>query len=299
MPSTTKMRSRPQVYPRLAFHIIRAIAFISAAIVAGILTYFCIQLNHDGFKLPWTFVLILLATLLSLLALLVTTLVYSCAFLNPLVNLFSNVLILLVWTVGLALLTYNMYGALGHSCSRSNWANDDGMMVCRTYKALYSFGVFGWLAQIALIVLDIRSRRRQTALGRYNKMDLSEAATTTNRDVKLDNLNNNLDDRNSPTSSSLHSHSQTYPYSSQQQTHSHSYSHSHSSQDVPYGVPTDYTTSTGPTYRPAPTHSASDYGGNPHGGQVRMDHFQGRNYNNDRFAPQSYANNGYGYAPQR
>jgi hypothetical protein len=58
MPSTTKMRSRPQVYPRLAFHIIRAIAFISAAIVAGILTYFCIQLNHDGFKLPWTFVLV-------------------------------------------------------------------------------------------------------------------------------------------------------------------------------------------------------------------------------------------------
>ncbi|KAK5452861.1 hypothetical protein LTS15_007009 [Exophiala xenobiotica] len=286
------MRSRPQVYPRLAFHIIRAIAFISAVIVAGILTYFCIQLKHDGFKLPWTFVVILLSTLLSLFALLVTTLVYSCAFLNPLVNLCSNILILLVWTVGLALLTWNMYGALGHSCSRSNWASDDGMMVCRTYKALYSFGVFGWLAQIALVVLDIRSRRRQTALGRYNKMDPTEAST---RDVKLDNLNN-LDDRNSPTSS-LHSHSQSYPYSQQQ----HSHSHSHSSQDVPYGVPTDYA-STRPTHRPAPTHSASDYSGNPHGGQVRMDHFQGRYYNNDRFAPQSYqsyADNGYGYAPQR
>lgn len=57
MPST-KMRSRPQVYPRLAFHIIRAIAFISAVIVSGILTYFCIQLKHDGFKLPWTFIVV-------------------------------------------------------------------------------------------------------------------------------------------------------------------------------------------------------------------------------------------------
>ncbi|KIW59670.1 hypothetical protein PV05_04105 [Exophiala xenobiotica] len=268
MPST-KMRSRPQVYPRLAFHIIRAIAFISAVIVSGILTYFCIQLKHDGFKLPWTFIVILLGTLLSILALLVTQLVYSCAFLNPLVNLFSNVLILLVWTVGLALLTWNMYGALGHSCSRSNWASDDGMMVCRTYKALYSFSVFGWLAQVALIVLDIRSRRRQTALGRYNKMMDSGPGE---RDVKLDNL----DDRNS-TTSSLHSHS-----------------HSHSQDNVPYGVP-DYA-STRPTYRPAPTHSASDYSGNATHGQVRMDHF-GTNY--DRFAPQSYANNGYGYGPQR
>ncbi len=52
------MRSRPQVYPRLAFHIIRAIAFISAVIVSGILTYFCIQLKHDGFKLPWTFIVV-------------------------------------------------------------------------------------------------------------------------------------------------------------------------------------------------------------------------------------------------
>ncbi len=212
---------------------------------------------------------ILLGTLLSILALLVTQLVYSCAFLNPLVNLFSNVLILLVWTVGLALLTWNMYGALGHSCSRSNWASDDGMMVCRTYKALYSFSVFGWLAQVALIVLDIRSRRRQTALGGYIKMMDSGPGE---RDVKLDNL----DDRNS-TTSSLHSHS-----------------HSHSQDNVPYGVP-DYA-STRPTYRPAPTHSASDYSGNATHGQVRMDHF-GTNY--DRFAPQSYANNGYGYGPQR
>jgi len=57
MPNT-KMRSRPQVYPRLAFHVVRAIAFISASIVTGILVYFCIQLKHDGYKLPWTFIIV-------------------------------------------------------------------------------------------------------------------------------------------------------------------------------------------------------------------------------------------------
>ncbi|KIX03788.1 uncharacterized protein Z518_07341 [Rhinocladiella mackenziei CBS 650.93] len=184
----SKMKSRPQVYPRLPFHIIRAIAFISGSIVSGILIFFCVQLRHDGFKLPWTFIIVLAASLLSLLTLLITSIIYACAFLSPLINLLANVTITILWTVGLALLTWNMYGTLGHSCSRANWASDDGMMICRTYKALYSFALFGWLSQIALIVLDIRSRRVQTALGKYNKMAAAAAAADAGRDVKLDSL---------------------------------------------------------------------------------------------------------------
>ena len=57
MPSS-KMRARPQVYPRLAFHLIRAIAFLSASVVTGVLVYFMIQLRHDEFKLPWTFIIV-------------------------------------------------------------------------------------------------------------------------------------------------------------------------------------------------------------------------------------------------
>lgn len=56
MPSKTK--SRPQVYPRLSFHLVRAIALISTAVVGGILAYFCVQLRHDGFKIPWTFIIV-------------------------------------------------------------------------------------------------------------------------------------------------------------------------------------------------------------------------------------------------
>ncbi|KIW14712.1 hypothetical protein PV08_07496 [Exophiala spinifera] len=325
---TTKMRSRPQVYPRLAFHVIRGIAFISASVVSGILIYFCLQLKHDGFKLPWTFIVILLSSLLSLLALLVTSLVYAFAFLNPLLNLISNSSILLVWTVGIALLTYNMYGTLGHSCSRANWANDDGMMICRTYKAFYSFNIFGWLAQVALIVLDVRSRRKQTALGRYNKMMAEGAAAADDKDVvRLNHLDpysygsgtgtgtgTGADARAGSTAGT-----ETQPQYDQSQTQPlyHSHSHSQSEDDVPYGV-TDYSASR-QMYRPAqarapaPTYSSSAYGGYDnsgygHGqGQIRMDQFSGggggggggggRQY--DHFNAQSYSNGGYGYGPQR
>lgn len=57
MPSS-RMKSRPQVYPKVSFHLIRAINFISAAIVSGILVFFCIQLRQDGFKLPWTLIVV-------------------------------------------------------------------------------------------------------------------------------------------------------------------------------------------------------------------------------------------------
>jgi len=42
----------------MSFHLIRAIAFISQTIVSGILIFFCIQLKKDGFKLPWTFIIV-------------------------------------------------------------------------------------------------------------------------------------------------------------------------------------------------------------------------------------------------
>ncbi|EXJ76328.1 uncharacterized protein A1O5_00836 [Cladophialophora psammophila CBS 110553] len=278
MPS--KMKSRPQVYPRLAFHIIRTIAFISASIVSGILIYFCIQLRQDGFKLPWTFIIVLAASLLSLLCLFLTAFLHACFFLSPLFNLILNVTILIIWAVGYCLLTWNMYGTLGHSCSRANWASDDGMMICRTYKALYSFDVFGLLAQIALIVLDVRSRRAQTKLGKYNKM--AAIAARGGGDVKLDDLNNEQ------SRSGMHSHA-----NSQDTLHygTGDYSAHHGANDSRLGLrdnaaDTDY------------SHS--------HSGHVRMDDFNnsttsGFNYN--AYTPHAhnmgYGNGGYGYEPQR
>ncbi|OQV00556.1 hypothetical protein CLAIMM_06036 [Cladophialophora immunda] len=273
MPS--KMKSRPQVYPPLAFHIIRTIAFISASIVSGILIYFCMQLRHDGFKLPWTFIIVLASTLLSLLSLFLTSFLYTCFFLSPLFNLILNVTIFIIWVVGYCLLTWNMYGTLGHSCSRANWASDDGMMICRIYKALYSFEVFGLLAQIALIVLDVRTRRAQTKLGRYNQM--AAGAARGGADVKLDDLNRHSD------SGLLGGHE--------------------SSQDgLPYGIG-DYNSQAAHESRLGlRDHAAeSDYS-HGHSGRVRVDDFNNStsSFGYNAYAPHTgYANGGYGYEPQR
>lgn len=112
----------------------------------------------------------LLAVILLMLSLLIGTILYFCVHLSPLINMIFNIPILLLWTVGMGLMIWNMYGTLGHTCTTANWGNNDGVSICQQYKALFSFVVIGWLCQIALIVLDVRARRSQSALGKYGKM---------------------------------------------------------------------------------------------------------------------------------
>jgi len=175
-------RTRPSAYvPPMPFHAVRALTFVSVIIVGGVLASFCVQLTQDDFKLPWTFLVMLLADAVLLLSLMVGTVLYFCVHLSPLLNMIMNIPILLLWTVGLGLLIWNMYGTLGHSCTAANWGNEDGIMICHQYKAFFAFVVIGWLCQIALIILDVRARRTQSALGRYNKMRDSQ-------DLKMDPL---------------------------------------------------------------------------------------------------------------
>lgn len=104
--------------------------------------------------------------------------------------MFVNIPLFLLWLIGLGLLTWGIYGTLSHSCTKVNWGNDDGIMVCQQYKALFSFVVFATITQIALIVLDVRARVAQNRRGKYAKM----------QDVKLEpfdstqNLNNSVHD---------------------------------------------------------------------------------------------------------
>lgn len=58
-----KMRSRqmpfgPSVYSPLPFHIIRTIFFFSSAVVGAILSVFIYHLHKDGYKLPFTFLVV-------------------------------------------------------------------------------------------------------------------------------------------------------------------------------------------------------------------------------------------------
>lgn len=116
----------------------------------------------------------LLAQILLILSLSIGTALYFCVHLSPLINMIFNFPILCLWTAGLGLMIWNMYGTLGNSCTINNWGNEDGVSICNQYKALFAFVVLGWLCQIALFVLDIRARRSQSAFGNYKKMNESQ-----------------------------------------------------------------------------------------------------------------------------
>lgn len=75
-----------------------------------------------------------------------------------------------MWTTGLGLLGWNVVGTLSHSCSSANWGSSAGMMICRTYKALFAFALLGALSTLALVVLDIGARKRQKRTGQYDQM---------------------------------------------------------------------------------------------------------------------------------
>lgn len=56
--TSTMPRSEVSTYAPLPFHTIRALALTSTIIVSAILGYFCFQLKNDGFKLPWTLLVV-------------------------------------------------------------------------------------------------------------------------------------------------------------------------------------------------------------------------------------------------
>lgn len=184
--SPTKTKTKPSFYSAKTFHGVRTILAISALIVTGILIFFCVALKNDGYKIPWTFLIvgsstkpitivltshqILLTTVLTILCLLLTLVIHLCFHLSPLFNLILNVPLLVAWIASLGLLAWNIYGTLAHSCSTSNWGNSDGVNVCQLYKTVFAFGIFGTISQIAMVVVDVRARMAQTRSGRYAKM---------------------------------------------------------------------------------------------------------------------------------
>lgn len=67
-----------------------------------------------------------------------------------------------------------MSGTLGHVCNTANWGSQAGVMVCNIYKTLFTFSLFAAMSALALVILDIKVRRRQTSLGKYNQMRESD-----------------------------------------------------------------------------------------------------------------------------
>ncbi|KAI9681562.1 MAG: hypothetical protein M1829_000759 [Trizodia sp. TS-e1964] len=95
-----------------------------------------------------------------------------------------NGILTAIWIASFSLLTWATSSTLSHKCNSDNWGNEDGIMICRMYKALFAFAAVGLVSTLSAFILDIVVRRRQTSRGVYIKT----------KDEKLDDHHTGLYD---------------------------------------------------------------------------------------------------------
>ncbi|PWY78286.1 hypothetical protein BO70DRAFT_294034 [Aspergillus heteromorphus CBS 117.55] len=217
------MRSRasvkPSQYPPLFFHLIRATGLISTFIVGIILAVFINQLHNANYRLPWAFLVLVIAVVLALLNYLLTTLTHCFYGLSPRLSLTTNSIVLVIWLIALGLLSWSMAHTILTSCTTTYWGTSTGISVCRIYKTLFTFTIVATAAHIAAISLDVIVHRRQTRLGDYDPMASSSA------------LNNyKMHDRNSSVMSGA-----AVPYAAADEANYPLYAHQHHPSDDLYG----------------------------------------------------------------
>ncbi|TKA26821.1 hypothetical protein B0A50_04267 [Salinomyces thailandicus] len=171
-PFDRQAKTAPSHYPRIPFHAIRFAQLLSSIIVGGVMSYFIWHLTHDHWQTPWTFIWLTAASLFSIAALSFTILLHCCTGLNPRLNLVVNGVLTVLWGLSWSLLTWYMSGTLRNMCDVEHWHEDVGIMVCRIYKALFTFTLLGLLSTLAALGLDIYVRRQQTRRGIYRLHDL-------------------------------------------------------------------------------------------------------------------------------
>ncbi|KAL8905053.1 MAG: hypothetical protein Q9207_002868 [Kuettlingeria erythrocarpa] len=167
-----RITRNPSPYDPLSFHFLRLGQLVSAIIVSSVVAFFVYYLVHEHYKLPWTFIFLLAASLLTVVSLLISSALYFFRTLPPKYNLINNTSISVLWILGLSFLTWNTGWTLGHRCLIVNWKTEAGIMVCRLYKACTAFTVTGLLTTLLCLFLDIKTYRKATQLGKYNQMDV-------------------------------------------------------------------------------------------------------------------------------
>ncbi|OJJ85985.1 uncharacterized protein ASPGLDRAFT_122671 [Aspergillus glaucus CBS 516.65] len=182
-----KSSVKPSLYPAIPFHIIRIFALLSTIIVGIILALFIYHLHQQNYRLPWVYLVLIVAVVLSLINFTLTTLVHCCCGLSPRLNLTSNTILLLIWLAALGVLCWSMSHTILTTCTETYWGNSTGITVCRIYKAFFSFTVAAVASLIAAVTLDIIVRKRQTRLGSYDPM--ASNPMMAGGDVKLEDRN--------------------------------------------------------------------------------------------------------------
>ncbi|SMQ49685.1 unnamed protein product [Zymoseptoria tritici ST99CH_3D7] len=186
-----KAKTAPSHYPRLPFHGLRSAQLLASLVVGAVMCYYIYNLRREDYAVPWTFIWLTSASFFSILALIFTIVLHCCIGLNPRLNLALNGFLLILWTLSWSLLTWFMSPTLANACDVEHWTEDMGIMVCRIYKALFTFTLIGFLSTLAAFILDIYVHRNQTRRGVYrlhdmeNKRQLVGAAAPFSRDSRL------------------------------------------------------------------------------------------------------------------
>ncbi|KAL9598503.1 MAG: hypothetical protein Q9219_004476 [cf. Caloplaca sp. 3 TL-2023] len=173
-----RITRNPSPYSPLPFHLFRLGQLISALIVSSVVSYFVHFLLLEHYKLPWTFIFLLFASVFTIVALITSSALYHFRTLPPKWNLTNNIALSVLWILGLSFLTWNTGWTLGHRCLLANWKTEAGVMVCRLYKACTAFTVTGLLTTLLALFVDVRTHRKTTQRGRYNQMDEPDAKSS-------------------------------------------------------------------------------------------------------------------------
>ncbi|THW21916.1 hypothetical protein D6D23_06244 [Aureobasidium pullulans] len=169
-------RSRTQLYGydkvRVPFHAIRAAQLVSSIIVGSIMAFFIYHLQHDHWPTPWTFKVLMSVSWITIAMLATTITLHLRSGLNPRLNLIFNGTVFVIWTMGFGMLSWWMWGTLTHFCDVSHWNDGTGIMVCKIYKALFSFALLGLISTLMAVALDIHISRMNTLRGQHFRLNL-------------------------------------------------------------------------------------------------------------------------------
>ncbi|KAF2649089.1 hypothetical protein K491DRAFT_611500, partial [Lophiostoma macrostomum CBS 122681] len=166
----TMARVKPSQYPAVPFHVLRGVQLVSSVIVVGVMAWFIGELRDAGYGVPWTFILLLSTALLTLLTLTTTLTLHILHGLSPLLNTALNAALLVLWVLAFAMLTrFSARPVLSQSCSTKVWDADTGVLVCRLYKAVFSFALLGVVGTAAALGLDAWVQKRGAARGRFDR----------------------------------------------------------------------------------------------------------------------------------
>jgi hypothetical protein len=79
--------------------------------------------------------------MLTIIAILTTTLMHCCRSLNVVLNLVFNLVLSVLWIAGFGLLAWATNETINAQCNNENWGNIMGTLICRAFKGLYSMSL--------------------------------------------------------------------------------------------------------------------------------------------------------------